>query len=128
MLLAHLSIALLVECFGAWGEEGSAQRRPYSWISRSWQALFAVVVAVALIFTYHSFLHNRNTTLGVMLLGLNWAAVFGQTGRSWHQDRERSVDVSLSITTFLVCIVLLFWKENLLVAKGIKVCAIQGAL
>ncbi|KAI3321173.1 hypothetical protein HD806DRAFT_503198 [Xylariaceae sp. AK1471] len=55
-----------------------------------------------------------------MVLSLNWTAVFGRTERWWRQDRQRSVDVSLSIITFLLCIVLLFWQENWLVGKGIE--------
>ncbi|KAI0451287.1 hypothetical protein F5B21DRAFT_507321 [Xylaria acuta] len=123
MLLAHVSIALVIEALGAHRDATtdatSAQRRPQSWTSRLWQALFAIAVAVGLVFTYHSFLHNRNTTLGIMLLGLDWAAVLGRTGR-WLQGKQRSADALLSTTTFLLCIVLLLWKENWLVGKGIE--------
>lgn len=121
MLLVHVSIALVLELRGAWADPIPAQKRPHSWTSRLWQALFAVVVAVGLIFTYHGFLHNRNTTLGVMLLGLDWATVLGRAGRWLRQDKQRSADVPLSTTTFSLCIVLLLWKENWLVGKGIEV-------
>ncbi|KAI3335530.1 hypothetical protein F4824DRAFT_463784 [Ustulina deusta] len=120
MLLAHVAIALVLEGFSARSEATSSQNRPHSWSSRSWQALFAVLVAVGLVFTYHSFLHNRNTTLGVMLLGLDWATILGRTERWLRQDKQRSVDYPLSIVTFLLCIVLLLWKENWLVGKGIE--------
>ncbi|KAI0469074.1 hypothetical protein F4859DRAFT_505704 [Xylaria cf. heliscus] len=123
MLLAHVSIALVIGGFDvrrdATVDAIAAQRRPQSWASRLWQALFAIAVAVGLIFTYHSFLHNRNTTLGVMLLGLDWASVLGRTGR-WLQGKQRSADALLSTTTSLLCIVLLLWKENWLVGKGIE--------
>ncbi|KAI8955386.1 hypothetical protein F4801DRAFT_529136 [Xylaria longipes] len=123
MLLVHVSIALIIEGLGARRDATTdaitVQRPPQSWNSRLRQALFAISVAVGLIFTYHSFLHNRNTTLGVMLLGLDWATVLGRTGR-WLQGKQRSADAFLSTTTFLLCIVLLLWKENWLVGKGIE--------
>ncbi|KAJ2978890.1 hypothetical protein NUW58_g7350 [Xylaria curta] len=55
-----------------------------------------------------------------MLLGLDWAAVLGRTWSWLRQGKQRSAEVFLSITTFLLCIVLLLWKENWLVGKGIK--------
>ncbi|KAI0439657.1 hypothetical protein F4803DRAFT_27469 [Xylaria telfairii] len=123
MLLANVSVALVIQGLDTrrdpTADATTVQRRPQSWTSRLWQALFAASVAVGLIFTYHSFLHNRNTTLGVMLLGLDWAAVVGRTGR-WLQGKKRSADALLSATTFLLCIVLLLWKENWLVGKGIE--------
>ncbi|KAF2966449.1 hypothetical protein GQX73_g7135 [Xylaria multiplex] len=115
MLLAHVSIALVLEGLGARSDATVTQKPP-----RPWQALFAVLVAVGLVFTYHSFLHNRNTTLGVMLLGLDWATVLGRAGRWVRQDKQRTVEFPLSITTFLVCVVLILWKENWLVGKGIE--------
>ncbi|KAI1129401.1 hypothetical protein F5Y10DRAFT_238536 [Nemania abortiva] len=122
MLLAHVSIALGLEVFGTRTDVSATtvQNRSHSWTSRAWQALFAVAVAVGLIFTYHSFLHNRNTTLCVMLLGLDWAAVLNRAARWLHQDKLRSIDIPLSVATFLLCIVLLLWKENWLVGKGIE--------
>ncbi|KAI0864430.1 hypothetical protein F4860DRAFT_464106 [Xylaria cubensis] len=123
MLLVHVSVALVIEGFDARRDAATdaniVQRRPQSWTSRLWQALFAIAVAVGLIFTYHSFLHNRNTTLGVMLLGLDWATVLGRTGK-WLQGKQRSADALLSTTTFFLCIVLLLWNENWLVGKGIE--------
>src|SRR4051794_15408178 len=81
MLIAHVSITLLIEGLGACSDAANSfQRWPQSWTSRFWQALFAVTIAVGLVFTYHSLLHNRNTTLSVMLLALNWTTVFGRTG------------------------------------------------
>ncbi len=56
-----------------------------------------------------------------MLLGLDWATILGRTERWLRQDKQRSVDYPLSIVTFLLCIVLLLWKENWLVGKGIEV-------
>ncbi|KAI0433744.1 hypothetical protein F5Y09DRAFT_298062 [Xylaria sp. FL1042] len=120
MLLAHVSIALVFEGFGAWSEVNAFQKRPHSWTSRSWQAIFAVLVAIGLVFTYHSFLHNRNTTLGVMLLGLDWATILGRTERWLRRDTQHPIHFPLSITTFLLCITLLLWKENWLVGKGIE--------
>ncbi|TGJ88252.1 hypothetical protein E0Z10_g614 [Xylaria hypoxylon] len=120
MLLAHVSIALVFEGLGARSDVTTTQKHPHSWTPRFWQALFAVLVAVGLVFTYHSFLHNRNTTLGVMLLGLNWATVLGRVGRWLRPDKHRSIELPLSIVTFLICIVLILWKENWLVGKGIE--------
>ncbi|GAP92910.1 hypothetical protein SAMD00023353_10500170 [Rosellinia necatrix] len=121
MLLAHVSIALVLGGLGARGGDATTiQKRPHSWTLRLWQALFTASVAVGLIFTYHSFLHNRNTTLGVMLLGLDWATVLGRSWRWLRQDKQHSVDMPLSTATFLLCIVLLLWKENWLVGKGIE--------
>ncbi|KAI0405122.1 hypothetical protein F4802DRAFT_607086 [Xylaria palmicola] len=124
MLLAHVSIALIIEWLDARDDTAAdatpVRSRPHSWISRSWQALFAVVVAVGLIFTYHSFLHNRNTTLGVMLLGLDWARVLGRAGTWLKPGKQRFADHILSAATFLLCVVLLLWKENWLVGKGIE--------
>ncbi|KAI1356116.1 hypothetical protein F5Y01DRAFT_268562 [Xylaria sp. FL0043] len=120
MLLAHVSIALVFEGFGAWSEANRFQQRPQSWTSRAWQALFAVLVAISLVFTYHSFLHNRNTTLGVMLLGLDWATILGRAERWLRRDKQRSIDIPLSIATFFLCIIILLWKENWLVGKGIE--------
>ncbi|KAI1826675.1 hypothetical protein F4861DRAFT_495822 [Xylaria intraflava] len=124
MLLAHVSIALAIEAQGAWGDttndEANVQKQPRGATPRLWQAIFAVVVAVGLIFTYHSFLHNRNTTLGVMLLGLDWAVVLGRAEKWLRQEAPRSVDIPLSIVTFSLCNVVLLWKENWLVGKGIE--------
>ncbi|KAJ8117637.1 hypothetical protein ONZ43_g4165 [Nemania bipapillata] len=121
LLLAHVSIALVLEvAAGAQSDATSVQKRPHNWTSRALQALFAAAVAVGLIFTYHSFLHNRNTTLCVIFLGLDWATVLNRTGRWLRQDKLRSLDIPLSIATFLLCIVLLLWKENWLVGKGIE--------
>ncbi|KAJ8132337.1 hypothetical protein O1611_g1286 [Lasiodiplodia mahajangana] len=120
MLMAHISIALILESLGARGEATTVQKPSHSWTSRAWQALFAAAVAVGLIFTYHSFLHNRNTTLCVMFLGLDWAAVLNRIQRWFRQDKPRPVDTPLSIATFLLCILLLLWKENWLVGKGIE--------
>ncbi|KAI8627673.1 hypothetical protein F5Y19DRAFT_465614 [Xylariaceae sp. FL1651] len=120
MLLAHVAIALLVESFGAGDDADKIQRRPATWTSRSWQALFAVVVAVGLVFTYHSMLHNRNTTLSVMLLGLDWTCILGRPGKWLRQDRQHSLHTPFSITTLLLCVALLVWTENWLVEKGIE--------
>ncbi|KAI1111674.1 hypothetical protein F5Y14DRAFT_453770 [Nemania sp. NC0429] len=120
MLLAHVSIALVFEPRSAGADLPPAEKRPQSWSSRSWQVLFAVVIAVGLIFTYHGFLHNRNTTLGVMLLGLDWGKVLGRIGGWLRQDKQRSADVPLATIAFSLCIVLLLWKENWLVGKGIE--------
>ncbi|KAI2628241.1 hypothetical protein GGS21DRAFT_248974 [Xylaria nigripes] len=119
MLLAHVSIALVVEGL-ACGDTVRIQRQPPSWSSRAWQAMFAIVLALGLIFTYHSFLHNRNTTLGVMLLGLDWAAVLGRAERWFRHDRKRPIDMPISVVTFILCIFILLWKENWLVGKGIE--------
>jgi hypothetical protein len=127
MLIAHVSVALLVECLSAWSEAGdtsgstSPQRYAYSWTSRIWQGLYAAATAIGLVFAYHSFLHNRNTTLVVMVLALDSATVFNRVGRWLRQDRQRSIDVLLSIATFLICMVLLLTRENWLVGKGIEV-------
>ncbi|KAI0112395.1 hypothetical protein GGR51DRAFT_506862 [Nemania sp. FL0031] len=120
MLLAHVSIALVLESLGARSETTTVQKRQHDWTSRAWQALFAAALSVGLIFTYHSFLHNRNTTLCVMVLGLDWAAVLNRTERWFRQDKLRFIDIPLSVATFLLCIVLLLWKENWLVGKGIE--------
>ncbi|KAI1419657.1 hypothetical protein F5Y12DRAFT_209351 [Xylaria sp. FL1777] len=122
MLLAHVSIALILEAFGVLSEATTTttQKRPHSGTSRSWQALFAALIAIGLVLTYHSFLHNRNTTLVVMMLGLDGATILGRTERWLRQDKQRSVVLPLSITTFLLCILLLLWKENWLVGKGIQ--------
>ncbi|KAI0421507.1 hypothetical protein F5X98DRAFT_389822 [Xylaria grammica] len=120
MLLTHMSIALAFERLGARSEETALQRRQLGLVPRLWQALFAALVAIGLIFTYHSFLHNRNATLGVMVLGLDWATILGRTGKWLRHDKQRSIDFPLSIATFLVCVVLILWKENWLVGKGIK--------
>ncbi|KAI0204528.1 hypothetical protein F4808DRAFT_456974 [Astrocystis sublimbata] len=126
MLLVHVSFAFVIEGLGlrhgaaadAIADTTTTLRRPQTWTSRFCQALFAISIAVGLIFTYHSFLHNRNTTLCVMLLGLDGATVLGRTGK-WLQGKQRSADALLSITTFLLCVVLVVWKENWLVGKGI---------
>ncbi|KAI0518072.1 hypothetical protein F5B22DRAFT_90214 [Xylaria bambusicola] len=120
MLLAHVSIAVVIEAFGIRSETITTQKPPHSWTIRAWQALFAVLVAVGLIFTYHSFLHNRNTTLGVMLLGLDWTTILCRTVRWLRQDKQHPVDFPLSIVTFSLCIALLLWRENWLVGKGIE--------
>ncbi|KAI0876714.1 hypothetical protein GGS24DRAFT_450042 [Hypoxylon argillaceum] len=121
LLLAHVSIALVLEVISARSDDASAvQKRPHSWTSRSWQTLFAVAIGIGLIFTYHSFLHNRNTTLCVMFLGFDWAAVLNRTGKWSRQDKLRSLDIPLSIATFFLCVMLLLWKENWLVGKGIE--------
>lgn len=125
LLLAHVSIALVLEVISARSDDASAvQKRPHSWTSRSWQTLFAVAIGIGLIFTYHSFLHNRNTTLCVMFLGFDWAAVLNRTGKWSRQDKLRSLDIPLSIATFFLCVMLLLWKENWLVGKGIEVRSI----
>ncbi|KAK5626110.1 hypothetical protein RRF57_001825 [Xylaria bambusicola] len=120
ILMAHVSIAIVIEAFGIRSESITTQKSPHSWITRAWQALFAVLVAISFIFTYHSFLHNRNTTLGVMLLGLDWATILGRTVRWLRQDRQHSVDFPFSIVTFSLCVALLLWRENWLVGKGIE--------
>ncbi|KAI1434724.1 hypothetical protein GGR50DRAFT_687437 [Xylaria sp. CBS 124048] len=120
MLIAHVATAVVVEGLGVWSNESNIQKQPRSWTTRFWQAAFAVVAAVGLIFTYHSFLHNRNTTLGVMLLGLDWAVVMGRAEKWLRQDGRRSADIPLSIITFFLCIVIMLWKENWLVGKGIE--------
>ncbi|KAI0973292.1 hypothetical protein F4678DRAFT_24122 [Xylaria arbuscula] len=127
MLLAHVSIALVLEGLGIWTEAPAAQKWPQSWKSRSWQALFAVLVAIGLVLTYHSFLHNRNTTLCVMLLGLDWSTVLGRTERWLRQDKHRSVEFPLSIATFFLCIALLICRENWLVGKGVEFLLIAVA-
>ncbi|KAI1178354.1 hypothetical protein F4777DRAFT_114924 [Nemania sp. FL0916] len=119
MLIAHVSIALVLEVITARNGDTSTQKPPQSWSSRLYHALFAAAVAIGLVFTYHSFLHNRNTTLGVMLLGLDWTTVFSRLVRWIRQDKQRQVDVPLSTATFSLCIILLLWNENLLVGKGI---------
>jgi len=127
MLIAHVSVALLIECLSAWSESSdtssstSSKRYAQSWILQIWRGLYAAATAVGLVFAYHSFLHNRNTTLVVMVLALDWAMVFNRVGRWLHQDRQRSIDVLLSIATFLICMVLLLTRENWLVGKGIEV-------
>ncbi|KAJ3573948.1 hypothetical protein NPX13_g4526 [Xylaria arbuscula] len=120
MLLTHLSIALVIEALGIRRDTTNLHKPPQSWATRAWQALFAALVAVGFVFTYHSFLHNRNTTLGVMLLGLDWAAILGRTVKWLRQDRQHPVDFPLSTVTFSLCIVLLLWRENWLVGKGIE--------
>ncbi|KAI1304002.1 hypothetical protein F5Y03DRAFT_180186 [Xylaria venustula] len=127
MLLAHVSIALVLEGLGIWTEATGVQKWPQSWKSRLWQALFAVLVAIGFVLTYHSFLHNRNTTLCVMLLGLDWATVLSRTERWLRQDKQRSVEFPLSIATFFLCIALLLWKENWLVGKGVEFLLIAVA-
>lgn len=120
MLLTHLSIALALGGLEGRSDANTIQTRPHSWTTRAWQAIFAASIAVAILFAYHSFLHNRNTTLGVMILGLDWATVIGRTWKWLRQDKQSSIDMPLSTATFFLCIILVLWKENWLVGKGIE--------
>lgn len=131
MLLAHVSIAFVIETSGLRKEAPFTHKPSHGWATRAWQALFAALIAVGLVFTYHSFLHNRNTTLGVMLLGLDWATILGRTVKWLCQDGRHPLDFPLSTVTFSLCIVLLLWRENWLVSKGIEVrtsliCGFEG--
>ncbi|KAI1817294.1 hypothetical protein GGS20DRAFT_574920 [Poronia punctata] len=127
MLIAHVTLALLVEGLLGAGlipadtiSTTTSQRQPHNWTPRIWQALYAAATAVGLVFMYHSFLHNRNTTLAVLILSLDWAAMLNRTGKWLDRDRQLSMNVILSISTFVICIALLITRETLLVAKGIE--------
>ncbi|KAI1259840.1 hypothetical protein F5Y18DRAFT_407910 [Xylariaceae sp. FL1019] len=125
MLLAHASIALIVESLGACRDEEDhpADQRPiwpHSWTTRFYQAAFAVSAGLGIFFAYHSLLHNRNTTLWVMLLAIDWSAIISRsvTWCSSHQAQRRTWDVPLSAITILLCLLVLLWKDNWLIVKG----------
>ncbi|KAI0389073.1 hypothetical protein F5Y17DRAFT_450459 [Xylariaceae sp. FL0594] len=129
MLIAHTSGALLIEILSTWlgsRDEPTGPNSPQRHSSHGsttrivWQSLYAATTAAGLVFAYHSFLHNRNTTLVVMILALDFSTIFNRVGKWLRQDRPRSIDILLSIATFLICVVLLVTWENWLVGKGIE--------
>ncbi|KAI0143757.1 hypothetical protein GGR57DRAFT_495040 [Xylariaceae sp. FL1272] len=132
MLLTHASIALIVQSLGTCKdeEEETTQRPtwPHSWTTRLYQSAFAVSAGLGIFFAYHSLLHNRNTTLWVMLLAIDWSAIISRcvVWYSSHQAPGRTWDAPLSAMTILLCLLVLLWKDNWLIVKGTKLTVLAA--
>ncbi|KAH9886420.1 hypothetical protein F4778DRAFT_774083 [Xylariomycetidae sp. FL2044] len=126
ILIAHTSLTLLIQGLrrraSKDGDDDEFPRQGdcHVWRSRARQLLFAAIVAVALLFTYHSMLHSRNTTLNVMVLCIAGTNFVGK-GVDWlTHNRPSSFDVPLSIATCVLSSALLLASDNWLVGKGVE--------
>ncbi|KAI1329964.1 hypothetical protein F5Y16DRAFT_61171 [Xylariaceae sp. FL0255] len=126
MLLAHAGIVVFIEICCDWGRAGNRQENSQQGrldIKRMiWQLLFSVSIALGLTWTYQALLHNRNTTLWLMILALDWAVVLERVVvcRTHRDEKQRSLDAPLSVFTFLICVGMIICYENALTGSALS--------